>query len=103
MANLCKLFRKAERQFKLQRETPKKGTMEKLKYGGKSVAWRWMNRDVIQLIPTTKRRKIFRDGDDLVVTKDKEKECRYRDPQRRLKEIWSYVGCDCANVSDEQV
>lgn len=103
MANLRILFQEAQLQFKLQRETPKKRTMEVLKYGGKGVAWRWMNRNVIQLCPPTKGRKTFRDGHCLVI-QGKGKECRYRDPQSRLNpETWSYAGCDCTNLSGEQV
>jgi hypothetical protein len=103
MANLCKLFRAAESQFKLRRETSKKRTMEVLKYEGRGVAWRWINRGMIQLCPPTKGRKTFRDGQYLVI-QGKGKECRYRDPRSRLNpETWSYAGCDCTHLSDEQV
>jgi len=80
MTNLKMLFQKAELQFNLQRESPKKGTMEVLKYGGKGVAWRWKNRNVIQLCPPIKRRKTFRDGHCLII-QGKEEECRFKDPQ----------------------
>ena len=103
MANLCTLFQKAELQFKLQRGLSEKETQEVLRYGGKGVAWRGMKRDVIQLCPPTKGRETFRDGYYLVI-QGKGKECRYRDPQCRLNpETWSYAGCDCTNLSDEQV
>jgi hypothetical protein len=103
MANLRILFQEAQSKFTLQREIPKKGTMEALKYEGKGVAWRWINRNVIQLCPPTKGRKTFRDGHYLVI-QGKGEECRYRDPQSRLNpETWSYAGCDCTNLSDEQV
>lgn len=83
MANLCKLFQKAELQFKLQRVPSKKGWQEVLRHGSKGVAWRGMNGNVLQLCPPTKGRKTFREGDYLFI-QGKGKECRYRDPQCRL-------------------
>ena len=103
MANLATLFQEAEKQFGLQRKIPKKGTMEVLKFKGRGVAWRWVGMNTLQLCPPTKGRKTFRDSDFLVI-KDRNSECRYKDPNGILNaNKWSYTGCDCIGLSNEQI
>jgi len=102
MANLEILFQRAESQFGLKREIPKKGTMEVLKFEGRGVAWRWLGLETLQLCPPMAGRKTFRDGHFLVI-KDLNSECRYKDSTGILTEKWSYTGCDCTGLPNEQV
>lgn len=104
MANLEELFKRAGVELPgLERRRTK--AQEVLELAGvQGVAWRPLSgAQVLQMYPPTKGRETSREGDYLVV-RSGTSVCRYYDPNHNLgSNQWSYVGCNCSNLSDAQV
>ena len=104
MANLELLFQRAVTEL-YGLKTRCTNTQEALELVGvQGVAWRpLVGRQILQIYPPTKYRNVYRDGQFLRI-EGSGADCQYHDPNGLLNEHqWSYVGCDCTELSDSQV
>ena len=109
MANLAILFKQAEKQLSYT-GIGRSDTQEVLELRDKQnhriqgFAWRPISGgQVLQVYPPTKDRKTLRDGSYFVI-KGAKSEWKFYDPNHRLKEVWSYVGCpNCSDLSSDEV